>query len=143
MRVEFFVPGMPKPGGSKRVFTNKKTGKPIYVDMSKNQDWKNAVSFAAHEAMAGRFFLGPVRFYVNYHMPRPKYHYNKKGLKDDAPKFHSIEPDADKLTRSTQDALKGVAWKDDGQVSVLIAIKDYADEQCGADIVISDELGER
>lgn len=141
MEIRFFVPGIPKPGGSKRVFTNPKTGKPIMVDMSKNKDWKASVSLAAKEAMNGRGLMsGPLAVEINYYMPRPKYHYRANGqLKGNAPVYHEIEPDADKLTRSTQDAMTGVVWRDDGQIAILRVIKFYDREQglgCGAGITV-------
>ena len=72
-------------------------------------------------------------------MPRLKGHYgtgkNAGTLKPSAPLFHTSKPDLDKLVRCIKDALTGIAWKDDAQVSLVCATKVY-DEQPGARISI-------
>lgn len=154
MEIRFFVPGIPKPGGSKIVQPIRRKGGAVVMykdkrgndtplitvrDASKNQDWKASVSYAARGAMAGLCLLaGPLIACVIYYMPRPKYHYRTNGqLKPNAPKYHEIEPDADKLIRSTQDAMTGIVWRNDGQIAFLEATKLYDQGQgCGAAITI-------
>jgi len=72
-------------------------------------------------------------------MPRPKYHFgtgrNAGKLKDNAVYWCETTPDALKLTRSTEDALTGIAWKDDKQVVDLHVKKIYG-ERPGAIIRI-------
>jgi Holliday junction resolvase RusA-like endonuclease len=64
-------------------------------------------------------------------MPRPKGHFGtgkKTGiLKATAPYFHTSKPDATKLTRSTEDACKGILWPDDSAVSQQAITKAYED----------------
>jgi Holliday junction resolvase RusA-like endonuclease len=138
--IKFFVPGIPKPGGSKKAFYNPKMQRAIIVDdCDKNKDWKTAVAFAAKQAMQGKGLMaGPLRLVVYFYMPRPKYHYRTNGqLKPDAPIYHEKTPDVDKLIRSTQDAMKGITWRDDGQVAKLEAIKLYeCGNGCGAEIEV-------
>jgi Holliday junction resolvase RusA-like endonuclease len=72
-------------------------------------------------------------------MPRPKKHFRANGeLRDDAPTYHTQAPDIDKLSRSILDALKGISWRDDGQVSYKLASKQYTEGRAreGADIRI-------
>jgi len=117
--IRFFVPGIPRPGGSKKGFYNPKLGRVLMTKAGgeKEENWRQSVSAAAMEAMN---FREPLRggLWVSYTfvMPRPKYHYGKKGLKPDAPHAHTHTPDRGKLLRSTEDAMKGIVFADDSQV---------------------------
>lgn len=128
--IEFIVQGVPAPGGSKRhVGSYSKTTKsgkvvriPLLVDdCARNGEWREAVAWACREAYKGPPLTGAVRVFVKFFMPRPEYHYRKvKGQRvlkyEYALAPHLKAPDATKLFRSTEDALKGIAWKDDCQV---------------------------
>jgi len=131
--IEFFVAGIPKPGGSKKGFLNKKTGRVIIVDAcDKNKEWRSIVSLFAFTAYHGEPLQGPLALSITFTMPRPKYHYNSKGvLKESAPVYHTSAPDTTKLLRSAEDSLKGIIWKDDCQVAYQVAWKLYG-EKTGA-----------
>ena len=43
-------------------------------------------------------------------------------------RFKSTRPDIDNLVKSVMDGLNGVAYKDDGQVAMVHAQKEYSDE---------------
>jgi Holliday junction resolvase RusA-like endonuclease len=141
MEISFFVEGIPAPGGSKSFFgLSKKTGRAILGDAGgkRNKVWRRAVRETA-EALKPEVLSGPARFSVVFYMPRPKKHFTSKGeLRPDAPKFHLKAPDCSKLTRSTEDALKGITWVDDSQVVSQSAIKVWADGQqkAGARITV-------
>lgn len=67
---------------------------------------------------------GPVGVYVSFTISRPKRHYHKNGSLLPTAPMHPVQcvrGDIDKLTRSTLDALTGVAYHDDKQVVGLIA----------------------
>lgn len=139
--LSFFVYATPKPGGSKRAFYNKAAGRAIIIDDCKgNKDWRNAVVYAAREAIAQMGtrtpLLGPLFLSVEFHMPRPKAHYNAKGeLKPNAPTYCEPRPDATKLLRSTEDALSDAGvWRDDAQVCEQAVTKRYATASVGAQI---------
>lgn len=139
MKIEFFVPGIPRPGGSKRAFFNRRTGKAMVVeDCKTNRDWRATVQLAARDAYSGPPLSGPIALYVVFHLPRPKSHYgtgrNADRLKPSAPRWHATKPDTTKLLRSTEDALTGVIWRDDALIARQTAVKQYA-ETCGAMIV--------
>lgn len=139
--ISFFVPGIPRSGGSKTAFINKKTGKPILTDSNKRvKDWKAVVALTA-ASLFDKPLTGPVGMNVIFKLPRPKNHYgtgrNKRLLKSNAPLYHTSPPDRGKLLRSTEDALTGIAWRDDSQVCQGGVSKWY-DETPGAWIVISD-----
>lgn len=132
--VEFFVPGIPAPGGSKRGFVNVHTGRVAIVDdCRRNKDWRATVALAAERAMkdAGvEPFTCPLVVKMDFFMPRPKGHYRagkhsamiRPSMIDEVP---AKKPDVLKLARSTEDALKGIVWRDDEQTINLHVTKDY------------------
>lgn len=136
-----FVPGLPCPGGSKKAFFNKRTGRAMIVDAAgqRNKDWRASVLFAVRELIEPHKVMeGPLKVEVTFYMPRPKAHYGAKGLKDRAPVYHAIRPDATKLWRSTEDALTDAGvWNDDGQVSEQVIKKFWCEPRAtGARIII-------
>lgn len=136
------VPGIPKPGGSKRGFVNPKTGRVIITeDCKQSKDWRAVVAIKAQEAREDGLMSGPLRLSVTFIFPRPKNHFGsgKKAaaLRLDAPKYKTSKPDVTKLLRSTEDALTGVVWGDDSQVVEQWATKLYGDEP-GAVITIEE-----
>jgi Holliday junction resolvase RusA-like endonuclease len=138
--IRFFVPGLPRPGGSKRAFLHKTTGRVIVTeDCKRSKDWRTAVAFKASEAIKSPF-AGPVEVRFEFLMPRPKGHFgsgrNTGILRSSAPAYPAVKPDVTKLVRSTEDAMKGIAWNDDAQAVRQIGEKRYA-EIAGAIITIT------
>lgn len=136
--LEFFVPGIPRPGGSKSGFPYKgKDGKlhVRMVDSSKYvKAWRKVVAAVARQAMfEGCLCLVPkgipLRIHGRFVMPRPKSHYgtgrNKDKLKPGAPNWHTNMPDRGKLMRPVEDCLTGVVWHDDNQACHGEAVKRY------------------
>lgn len=141
--VQFFVPGKPQPGGSKRGFVTKAGRVAIVEDAKRNKDWRAVVSLAASEAMKGREpFAGPLRLFIEFTLPRPRSHYRtgryEAVLKPQAPCWHTSKPDSTKLLRSTEDAMTGIVWRDDAQVAMVLVRKRYADGQPGAKITVEE-----
>lgn len=132
--VRFFVPGVPQPGGSKKGFVVRtKTGKTrvaIVEDAKHNAPWRAKVALAAAEHFTAPL-TGPLEAEFLFTMPRPKHHFGTgrraEILKPNAPTGHTGTPDITKLIRSTEDALKGIAWVDDCQIVVQSASKLYGD----------------
>lgn len=128
----FFVPGVPQPGGSKKGFVVKTRGGAVRAvvveDAKHNAPWRAVVTLAASEYFSSPL-SGPISVSFTFAMPRPQGHYgtgrNAGTLKPTAPHGHTIKPDITKLIRSTEDALKGVAWQDDCQVVSQSAGKFY------------------
>ena len=129
--VSFFVPGIPKPAGSKRAFIIK--GRAVITDANNNaRDWKIDVQHAAKAAsdqMEGNLFSGPIKVIMMFLLPRPKGHYrtgkNAHLLRDDAPMHPMSKPDVLKLARGTEDALTGMLWHDDAQITNEHIFKRY------------------
>ncbi len=133
MTIEFTVPGIPQPRGSKRAMPNRAGGRPLMVDTNaKSKPWMATVAAAASEAMKGRPLLGgPMQLQVSFCFPRPKSHFrtgkNANLLKATAPNEHDKKPDCDKLLRAIGDAMTGVVYFDDAQISEVLAAKHYGD----------------
>ncbi len=72
---------------------------------------------------------GPLELRITFYLPRPRGHYGtgkKAGvIKGSAPAYPAVRPDASKLTRSSEDSLKGIAWRDDSQIVVQKIRKEY------------------
>jgi Holliday junction resolvase RusA-like endonuclease len=137
--LQFWVPGIPQPGGSKKGFYNPKLGRVILSDANeKVKPWRASVAQAAQEATQ-TIFEGPLRVRFQFCFTRPKGHFGKgrnaNVLLKSAPPYPSVKPDATKLVRSTEDALKGILWRDDSQIVTQGASKRYAD-QAGAWITV-------
>lgn len=124
MNIEFTVPGIPRPQGSKR-----HVGKGIMVEMSKYvANWRSLVSLASWDAMQG---LQPVckpsvvSIGVEFYFDRPQSHYTRSGLRPTAATGHTVKPDVDKLLRALLDAMAQIVFEDDSQVRIVGAAKFY------------------
>ena len=124
--IEITVIGTPAPQGSKK-FMGVRNGKGILVESSKKvKPWREAVIYAAMEAMqprAGQGICGPVNVEMTFTLPKPK----------SAPKrmktFPDRKPDIDKLCRSTLDSLVSAGViDDDARVVELRCAKRYPRE---------------
>lgn len=139
---EFRVIGVPRPGGSKKAFLHPKTRRVVVTDdCRKNKDWRQDVKTAALDAHIP-CVDEPVILEIVFYFQRPKSHFgsgkNAGRIKSAAPLFHSQKPDVTKLIRSTEDALTGIAWRDDSQIIVQTATKRWCNpgELPGASIKI-------
>lgn len=128
--INFFVAGIPRPGGSKRAYVNRFTGRAAVAETGKHTPaWRSDVKDAAAKAIGNRPLLdGPLKLTVRFVFPRPKKHFTKSGLRPDAPHYHTSAPDTTKCLRSLEDALKGVLWVDDSRVALQLADKRYGDK---------------
>jgi crossover junction endodeoxyribonuclease RusA len=123
--IQFTAFGAPIPKGSTKAFVPKGWTRPIITAANmKTKPWAESVKWAAINSLRSEgipYASGPVCMYVTFFMPKPK----------SAPK-HAIpmvkKPDIDKLLRTVLDALKGVIWTDDSQVTRVSAAKDYAED---------------
>lgn len=142
--IRFFVPGIPKPGGSKKAFvirSGPRKGLPVVTEAAgqPNKDWKASVAQKAFNSVCAPFeSTHSIAVAVVFYMPRPKGHFKVNGLlKSNAPNRPTTKPDIDKLMRPVLDAVKGILWHDDSQVVEMIARKYYADKTPGADVVVA------
>ncbi len=96
-----------------------KNGRTVLLEQSKRvKPWREAVADAARKWHCP-IRHGDVALYARVYFSRPKSHYDRYGqLKTNTP-ARPGRLDCDKIARSICDALTGVAWIDDRQVSVL------------------------
>lgn len=117
--VEFFVPGIPAPKGSKKAFVRGKRAVLVNAN-DKTKPWEASISAAAYEhwTMQGNAMLDePVHMVLLFTMPQPTS--RKKAKECDR------KPDIDKLARSVLDALSGIVFVDDSRVTKLNCSKIY------------------
>lgn len=133
----FFVPGIPRPGGSKNAVPyNDKAGRArvrVFDACKKNKSWRETVAAYARKEFPGmKPLTGTLEVTMVFCMPRPKSHYRMGEfaslVKSSAPFYHTKKPDVTKLCRSTEDALTGILWVDDAQIAKQVNIKIYDDE---------------
>ena len=133
--IEFHVRGRPRPAGSKRVFPIRKdgvlTGKFVVTDMSgkEGKSWRSSIQDSAVQAKGFRVLKGALELDVCFVLARPKAHFgtgkNSGSVKASAPYLPSIRPDITKLVRAVEDALNGLLWGDDAQITYAIVKKVY------------------
>lgn len=122
--VEFFVPGIPQPQGSKRGFVSA-NGKVSLVEASAGvKPWRSDVKVFAAEAMRDRTLLtGPVYLHCDFIMKRPL---STPKTKPTPPA--TKKPDLDKLLRAIGDALKGTVYAEDSLIVEIWGSKRIAEE---------------
>lgn len=147
--LEFTAYGSPAPKGSVKSFIpRRKDGSmvmkpngssPLVVKTddsgSRGKVWGGTVATSAAVAMREQgvtmWRSVPLAFVVDFYQPRPQSHYrtgrNAGILRDDAPTAPAKRPDVDKLLRAVLDALKNVAYGDDGQVVAVVARKNFGE----------------
>jgi Holliday junction resolvase RusA-like endonuclease len=127
--VTFQVIGDPAPQGSKRAIVNRYTGRAAIVESSRKvKPWRADVREEALRHFPDGPLEGPIDVHLTFRFARPAGHYGKRGLLPSAPIEKVTKPDVDKLARSTLDALTGVSFRDDAQVVILAAVKEFTTE---------------
>lgn len=135
----FTVHGVAQPAGSKRGFH--RGGRVIITDANaKSRPWKAQVTDAGAAAMGGAALLdGPLSLELVFYIPRPKGHYgtgrNAGTVRASAPAFPAVKPDVLKLARAVEDALTGIAYRDDAQIVQERLVKRYG-EPARVEVVI-------
>jgi len=132
--MRFSVLGVPQPKGSARAWPVRRPGGRIGVAVSSDnrrrlRGWTELVQAAAIEAGVRPILAGPVAVRIVFTLPRPKAHYRTNGTvrPSKQARLPAGRPDLDKLVRAVLDALSGLAWRDDGQVTELATAKRYGE----------------
>ena len=132
--ITFLVNGEPKGQPRPRAFARRMGDKFVarVFDAGTAENWKGAVAFVARNHAPEALLDGPVTMELWFHFARPKAHFRAgdpdKGLRPNAPHYHTGKPDADNLAKAVLDALTkmGIFWRDDSQVARLLVRKSYA-----------------
>lgn len=137
MSCSFFVPGIPiaQPRHKIAKGANQKFAK-AYIDKEHPvHHFKAAVMMAARDAKALPL-VGPIMLFVEARFPRQA----SKVWKNKAmPRYpHVTRPDLDNIVKAVKDALNGICWADDSQVSNLSASKVHVawNEACGTHVSV-------
>lgn len=122
--IEFFVPGIPQPQGSKKAFVTN-TGKVNLVESAAGvRPWRSDVKVFAAESMTGRELItGPLSLRCDFVLKRPVSSPRR------LPTPPAVKrPDLDKLVRAVGDALKGTVYAEDSLIVEIRATKRIAEE---------------
>lgn len=88
--------------------------------------WKSEIAAAARPHIPKEPIAGPIRMRLVFFFPRPKKHFTKKGLRADAPIYHTGKPDFDNSAKAVCDALKTLGfYKDDALIYACHVTKFY------------------
>jgi Holliday junction resolvase RusA-like endonuclease len=121
----FNVPGKPVPQPRPKISTRGGFGRAYTPAKHPINEYRQAI--AMYAKLAGcELLTGSVAISVQFIFERPKSHFNKSGLKKDAPDF--VGCDVDNLLKGVLDALIGIAFIDDRQVEYVEAGKIWGDE---------------
>lgn len=118
--IQFTVFGVSQPQGSKTPF-KLPNGKIVLTEAVKGlKPWRSLVTLEATQAkmsaMIGEVYEGAVRVECVFYFERGK----------TVKREHmTTKPDGDKLARAVLDAMTGVIYKDDSQVTELVVSKCY------------------
>jgi Holliday junction resolvase RusA-like endonuclease len=111
-----------KPNAKERPYFSTKNGKVRVFTPSKTSNFENYV-----KQVASPFFhypiQGPIELSIKFFLPRPKYLIWK--TKPMPFVYSDKRPDIDNLVKSVVDGLKGIAFHDDAQISMLLVTKGY------------------
>lgn len=125
--VSFVAYGIPQPQGSKsaRVVRGRAIMTEGFGDTPRRRkEWRMIVADAARQWLKDNGqptpFDGPIDIYLSFFFLRPPSVSAKKRP------FPSVKPDLSKLTRSVEDSMTGLIYRDDAQIVRIVATKDYA-----------------
>jgi Holliday junction resolvase RusA-like endonuclease len=114
---KFTVPGDPV------AWARARTNGPQQYTPAKQRKAKSDIGYLCLEAMTDKAPLeGPVELTVVAAYERPK-----RGRQDTF--WKQSRPDLDNVAKLVMDALNGIAWVDDGQVSALHALKQWGEPE--------------
>jgi Holliday junction resolvase RusA-like endonuclease len=130
------VYGSSKPAGSKRAFRWKakdgRSGVSVTDANPKARGWKEQIAQVVGEEMAGRELLdGPLSLRLRFVVARPKGHFGANGLnaKGRRTPYPAVRPDVLKLARGVEDAMSGVAYRDDALIVTEVLEKRYGEPE--------------
>jgi len=121
LSLQFFVDGTPRPKQSFRFTT--RSGKPAGFQPVRVKEWQNLVRLRASEAIAGRQefpLVDGLKVMLEFNLPDKK------------------RRDSDNLSKGTLDALNGIVWEDDNQVTDLHIIKRVEPKNVGVLVTVEE-----
>ncbi len=126
-KISFTIYGEPVAQGRPKLTTI--NGMARAYDPKKSRDWKDYVKLAAGEHAFDALLEGPLSLEVTIYRQTTKAISSSK-KKSEAAEMGELlpvsKPDVDNYLKGIKDALNGVIWKDDSQVTDVIARKRYS-----------------
>lgn len=110
--ISFNFPTDPTAKGRPRIWKGRA------VTPKKTRDFEKLISTLAKIQYRGEPLSGPLTLIIVFYLKKPK------SVKRDYP---TVKPDLSNCVKSLEDALNGIAYKDDSQIVELICSKKYAD----------------
>ena len=136
-KIEFFVPGTPVGKGRPRA-ARRGAGVVMFTP-EKTADYESLVAATASNAMraeAGPLFTGPLEAVLEMRFPVPaSWSKAKRARALAGVEWHTSKPDADNVAKAILDACNGVVFRDDSQIVMLTATKEFS-ETPGVRVVI-------
>jgi Holliday junction resolvase RusA-like endonuclease len=121
--IELAIVGNPVPQGRPRFA---RVGKFVRTyDPKESAAWKDSIKLQAISLLRDNYadwqlISGPVNLNCEFYINRPASVSVKKRPEP------TVKPDLDNLLKAVKDALKGIVWVDDSQVTRLSAMKIYS-----------------
>lgn len=126
MEINITVPGIPVPQGRPKFTTI--GGHARAYDPKKSVDYKKLVARHAMHHKPETLLEGALEVKIDIYKETLKgFSRAKKSAAEAKLLRPTTKPDADNYAKGPMDALKGIIWKDDGQVVDLIARKFYSE----------------
>lgn len=124
---DFTIPGPPVGKGRPRFF---KRGNHVGTfTPEKTASYENLVKMAAREVFRGPLIEGPLQMRIRAFFPIPKSMPKaKRQMAEDEALHVTKKPDGDNIGKIVCDALNGIIYHDDAQVSDLMVSKRYSSE---------------
>ena len=132
--VRFTVYGEPQGKARARTVRNTQTGRTMTYTPDKTAIYENLIALEYQAQCRGHFFPRgtAVAVQIDCYMKPPKGKRPGRPMK---------KPDADNVAKVAADALNGVAWYDDTQITDLEVHKYWATEQPCVEITIEEAMG--
>lgn len=135
--LDLWVEGEPIPQPRPRIGTRNGFAHVYRDDSHPIHAFRQHVQLLARQQYGGDPWTGPVGIEMTFVMPRPQNMIRRRKAMPRA--WHKVRPDADNLAKGVLDSIKGIVFKDDGQVADCHMRKLVAagGEQPGVRIVVT------
>lgn len=149
MKITFTVYGKPGTSGSKRAIAYKGKDGRLHAAVKKDnplqEPFMAAVAREFVESSGGQFWPNEaLALQVTIYRVRPGGHYRKGKdtshlLTGSAPAWPATKPDSLKVVRAIEDAMAGVAYRDDSQICRHEIVKRFGEREM-VEVSITDEI---
>jgi len=137
VKIKFWIDGEIKPQARPR--TAVIAGHAIIYDPKESKEFKNFVKMTAAKYAPVSLLEGPLALSITVYRMVPKSFSAKRRVQaldpEDGRIYPVTRPDVSNYVKGIEDALTGIIWKDDAQITDLFVFKRFG-EKPGAQIII-------